>query len=318
MKRIVSLCVVSVMMLSTVFTAGAAKAVNFKKTYTVGLHCAENLKLPWNGSREYSFKVSNKKVLKKLATPHFNDLYSGDYCYVPFRGMKTGKVTVKVYQKKKQVGQFTVRVNRKTPKMPKKTYKMKYSPNGLTEKSTLLAVDKYNGKMRYYNQKAKYKMKSSDKAVATVKDGVVTTSGVGTAKISIYETYNKKTRKVSSFEVVSTAAKMNAVVKYNRSMYDDGLFGKGEFVEYLYLKEEDGGKTLDMQKVIYDGLLSRYDAKFAAEDYSVTYKSDNEQVVSVSAEGLATALAVGSAKVTYTIQFSDGSSFEEKVAFEVE
>ncbi len=314
MKKVLSLIVAIILVLGVSGTASAKKV----KTHKIGLNCVENIKIKWNGKRTFNFKVENKKIVKKLSTPQFNELYDGDYCYAPFKGLKQGTTKVKVYQKKKLVNTLTIKVVKKTPKMPKKNYKMKFSNKGLTKNSTLLAVNKYSGKMKFYNFKAKYKLKSSNSKVATVKDGVVKTAGVGKATISVFETLNKKTKKVCSFKVTVSAVKMNAVAKYNREFYDDGLFGKGEFVEYLYLNPDEGSSTLDMRQVIVGGLLNNLDASFTPDDYTISYVSADPEIVSVDDKGLATAQKAGSTEITYKITFADGSEFSESVDFMVE
>lgn len=331
MKKLISFVLVITTMLSLAICCTSAKTnKKFKSTYTVGLNCVKRLILPWDYYDTYDFKISPKNIVKKMQTPEFNEVYGGvsymgvNNASIPFKGLKEGTAKVTVLFGKKKVATFNILVKPLAPKMPKKTYKMSFSEKGLVQKSIISAFDKYGGEMKNYNFKAKYKLKSSNKSVATVtKDGGVKTTGVGKATISIFETLNKKTKKVCTFNIISSPVTMRAVAKYTREMYDDGLFGNGEFVEYLYVNGVDflgfeGPETLDMKFVIERYLLNGYGAHFDPEDYTITYVSDNPEIVSVDEKGLATAVGAGSTWVTYKVFFADGTTFKEKVPFSVE
>lgn len=241
---------------------------------------------------DYKLKLSNTDVVK------FNEGYCQDGIKVTYtiKGLKAGSVTVKAYLTGKGVcvGEFKITVGDYPAKI-RKEYKeitLKYNPHG---SSTYMSEShvKIKDMIIDSRSKAKYALKLQDEdVVSTLSDGLIYAVGTGSQTADITETIGSETRTVGtvSFKVVN--AKMAYVVKQNAMFYNDGIFGNGDFTEYLNLKDD---KKFSMKPIINDRLLnnSYTGSEFKASDYSIAYTSSNPKVAKVSSSGVVTALKTG-------------------------
>ena len=100
---------------------------------------------------------------------------------------------------------------------------------------------------------------------------------------------------------------MAYVAKQNALFYDNGIFGHGDNTEFL-----DVANTLVMKSVIVRRLLnnSLTNSHFKTSDYKITFHSTNTKAAKVSSAGKVTAIKKGSARIYYTITFSDKSTYK--------
>lgn len=155
-----------------------------------------------NKKATYSYKSKNKKVAK-----------------VSKKGVITGvapgktKITVKQKLNKKttSVGTFTVTVKKACMWKKNMLYDEAYtSQRGIITKEDKLFIKPWLTGMMYMNPKATYSYYSGDskKLKLTKKGQIIGTNGSGKVKVTIKETYKKKTRTVGSFYIEICAPKL--------------------------------------------------------------------------------------------------------------
>ena len=151
------------------------------KGLEVGLNSYGDVPITYmNWDAQYTYKSSNSKI---VSVDEYGNL----------EGKKLGKTKVSVTEtykgEKRKLGSYTVNVI--NSKLSKKETEV-----GVTG-STVGEFFIFG-----YNSKAKYSYKSSDKKIVTVDEyGYITGVKEGSAKVTISETYNKKTRNVGSLKV---------------------------------------------------------------------------------------------------------------------
>jgi hypothetical protein len=159
---------------------------------------------------------------------------------------------------------------------------------------------------------------SNENVVSYLSSGEIYATGKGKATCTVYEKTGKsKKTEIDTFTVTVTKSKMAYVVEENALWYNDGIFGQGNLIEYLNLTDN---KTLKIQGIIKSHLINNTNlgSHFKSSLYKITYKSGNTKVAKVSSKGVVTAKAVGNAKITYTITFTDGSAYKDVCNVSVE
>ena len=309
------------------------KKILFKK-YKVTVAPMKKLKFPdWNVNKGsinnyiiedpycdyYNFKMSDKSKLE-IDAPFYNGGYKYDglvrknnnFEYLA-KGKSTGNVKVDVYlsNRKIEVGSFNVAIGDFKTQVRdfSKNTTLKYSQygsNAYMSKSHIDIEDILNNK----KSKAKYSVVPSDTNVVDfLSTGELYATGIGTASCSVYEKIGKTKTLVDKFNVSVGKAKMSYVARENYYWYDDGVFGKGEYVEYLNLTDN---ATLEMEDTIKTCLInnSLTGSHFKKSQYTITYKSDNPKIATVSKNGVVTAKAEGETDIIYSIKFSDKSVYK--------
>ncbi|MGN1138152.1 MAG: Ig-like domain-containing protein [Ruminococcus sp.] len=303
------------------------KKVNFKDV-TINKGSVNKVKIPNPYCDYYTFKVSDKSKLYIEGDAYYYGKYKYNglvraednfaYC---FTAKKTGSVKVDVYitNANKKVGSFNVTIGDYKTYVyeDNKVVKLKYSKygsNAYMSESHILIEDILNNS----KSNAKYKVVSdNEKAVSFLGSGHLYAEGIGTANCSVYEKIGKTTTLVDKITVKVKKAPMSYVARENYYWYDDGIFGKGEYVEYLNLTDNT---TLEMEDTIKTCLINNKTtgSHFKPSQYSISYKSDNPKVATVTKKGTVTAKSLGYTNITYSIKFSDKSVYKGNCQVSVE
>lgn len=301
--------------------------VNFKDV-TINKGSVNKVKIPNPYCDYYTFKVSDKSKLYIDLDAYYYGKYKyngliraeDNFAYF-FTAKKTGSVKVDVYitNANKKVGSFNVTVGDYKTYVyeDNKVVKLKYSKygsNAYMSKSHILIEDILNNK----KSKAKYKVVSdNEKVVSFLNSGHLYAEGIGNANCSVYEKIGKTTTLVDKITVKVKKAPMSYVARENYYWYDDGVFGKGEYVEYLNLTDN---ATLEMEDTIKTCLINNKTtgSHFKHSQYSISYKSDNPKVATVTDNGIVTAQSLGEANIIYSIKFSDKSVYKGNCQVSVE
>ena len=276
---------------------------------------------------DYSFTLSDKKIAEIDPAYYAKDK---KYSYT-VKGLKKGQTTVKVYIKKSKVGEFTIKVDDLDAhiKKSKTTLTLKYNKHGsssyMSESNAILTE-----LLSDMKAKAKYTVEIKNRNVADKIDythysisgenkntNLIYATGTGKTKATVYEKTGSKTKKIATLTIVVKKAKMNYVARENRALYDDDIFGHGDFVEYLNLTDN---KNLRMAETITNCLINNEytGSHFKKSDYTITYKSSAPSVATVSKNGVVTAKKVGTTTVKYVISFSDGTKHTGKCSVSVD
>lgn len=275
----------------------------------------------------YKFKMSDKSKLE-IDAPFYNGGFkydglvrkSNNFEYLA-EGKSTGNVKIDVYlsNRKIKVGSFNVAIGDFKAQVRdfSKNTSLKYSEYGSTaymSKSHIEIENILNNK----KSKAKYSVVPSDTGIVDfLSTGELYATGLGKTSCSVYEKIGKTKTLVDKFNVTVGKAKMNYVARENYYWYDDGIFGKGEYVEYLNLTDNT---TLEMEDTIKNCLINNKitGSHFKPSQYSISYKSDNPQIATVTKNGVVTAKALGDANIIYSIKFSDKSVYKGNCQVSVE
>ncbi len=267
--------------------------------------------------KEYSFKY-DKKIIKidpKCKVEKTKRIYK-----VTTLKKGSADVEVRLKGKKKLIGKFKITAG-DVPTKVKKAYsplKLKYNGHGSStymqdchiSLDSMLKDKKYN---------AVYTVTIANEKVASTyidkKKTYLYSTGKGKTTADLYQKIGKKEEvKIGSFKIEVSKTKMNYVAKQNMRYYPDGIFGNGEFVEYLSPKEE-----FDMKKTIVSSLINNKltGSHFKKSAYSISFKSSDTSVVKVTSIGKVTAKKIGHAVINYSIGFSDNSVFKGGCPIEV-
>lgn len=298
------------------YTVTPMGSISFKDVnINTGMRKQVTLKNPFY--KDYTFKYSKKGIVK------INGDYFGErdnYTY-PVDGLKKGTTTVSVYIKgvKKSVGSFKINVGYFPTKVYKKyrSFTLKYNGHG---SSTYMSIGHVMlSDILYDTHKgSKYSVELPDeKVAATLKNGMIYSTGKGKTAAVIYEKPKKgKKKQIATVNITVKKAKMADVAVENSYFYNDGIFGNGEMVEYLYLDED---YRLSMEGTINSCLINNphTGSHFKKSAYKITYKSRNSKIASVSKTGVVTPKKTGSTYIYYTITFSDKSKFTGECAVAV-
>lgn len=192
-----ALCLIVVAACGSNASAGAASKTTIssyckKMALGVGEKRTISLKNKKKGAK-YTFKTSNKKIAtvssKGVVTP------------VSYGSAKI-TVTQTLKKKSSKVGTVSVTVKKAVLNSDYKNYFSYSSQTGLIESSPRQLFSK-SEMIDYYNRKAKYTCYSGDKnkLKITTAGKVTYVSGTGSVKVTIKETYKKKTRVVGTTTV---------------------------------------------------------------------------------------------------------------------
>ncbi len=270
--------------------------------------------------KDYYFKLSKQKVAK-ISMAYFA---SGEKFSYSTKGVKRGTANVNVYLKdyNVKVGRFKIEVGNfpTTVKKSCKKIKLKYNGHGsnayMSKSHVMLADILKNMKAE---TKAKYSVVSdNENVVSSLSTGEIYATGKGTTTCTVYEKLGKAKKKpIDKFTVTSTKANMAYVASENSMYYDEGIFGQGEGIEYLNLTDN---KTLNMKAIIISCLINNKitGSHFKSSLYKIIYKSSDKSVATVTGSGVVTAKNYGSAIISYTISFKDGSEYNGKCEVFVE
>ncbi|MBR2108870.1 MAG: Ig-like domain-containing protein [Ruminococcus sp.] len=257
--------------------------------------------------KEYKFKASKPGIVKfseKISKSGKKRTYS-------IKALKEGSATINVYLKgtSKKVGSFKITAGDfKTVINSKyKTRKIVYNSHG---SSTYMEDSHFNisDMLKYKKAGASYSATSeNENIVSVVSSRIVYSTGKGTTTVKISQKLNGKTTTVGKFTVKVKLSAMAYVAKQNALFYDNGIFGHGDNTEFL-----DVANTLVMKSVIVRRLLnnSLTNSHFKTSDYKITFHSTNTKAAKVSSAGKVTAIKKGSARIYYTITFSDKSTYK--------
>ena len=315
-----------------IYYVGSDKKVNVVKclrfrVYEAGTVKFKNRQVNEGTSKEitvnnpfaYSYKLKlSKQDIVKFVSGSVQDGIKVTYAV---KGLKKGSVTVKAYLSGKNVcvGSFKITVGDYPAKIRSEynEIKLKYNAHGSSTYMTESHV-KVADMIEDRHAKAKYAIVPSDESViSTVSEKLAYAVGTGSATAEITEILGGKTKTIGTVKIKVVNAKTAYVVKQNASFYNDGIFGNGDFTEFLNLTD---CKKFSMHPIIDDRLLNNpyTGSSFKSSDYSVYYTSSNAKVIKVSSKGVVTALKTGSAAVSYTITFKDKSTFKSSCQFLVE
>lgn len=279
------------------------------KSFKINVKYTEKVTLSNPFVKEYKFKASKSgivKVLKKYSKNGKKRTYS-------IKALKKGAVTLKVYLKgtSKKVGSFKMTAGTYKTKIKSK-YKnpsILYNSHGT---STYMDGAHFNVSdiLTLKKSGASYSaVSANEKIVSVVSDRIVYSSGKGTATVKIYQKLKGKKTTVGKIKVKVKAANMAYVAKQNALFYDNAIFGYGDNTEFLNLTDT---KTVALKSVIVKRLLnnSLTNSHFKTSDYKITFSSTKTSVATVSSTGKVTAVKAGSARIYYTIKFSDNSKYK--------
>lgn len=259
--------------------------------------------------KDYKFKASKSGIVKlpKKGTKN------GKKRTYSFKALKAGTTTIKVYLKgtSKKVGSFEITAGDfKTVINSKyKTRKIVYNSHG---SSTYMEDSHFNisDMLQYKKAGASYSAASANEdIVGVVSNRIVYSTGKGSTTVKISQKLKGKTTTVGKFTVKVKISAMSYVAKQNALFYDKAIFGHGDNTEFLDLTNT---KTVTLKPVIVKRLLnnSLTSSHFKSSDYKITFHSTNTKAAKVSSTGKVTAVKKGSARIYYTITFSDKSTYK--------
>lgn len=232
--------------------AQAAKTTLSQKTLELGVansyDISRSLLVNKNSKAAYTYTSSNKKVASVSKKGVIKSVKTG-----------TAKITVKQTLKKKttKVGTLTVKV---------KNSKLYDGAEGITgwiinQPGYFRSVYNTNNAfclmpevIAYYNPKAVYTIYSGDESRISVdkKGYVKDTNGTGTVKITLKETYNKKTRTVGTFLVELKTPSLDDDSREQTIAIGES-FNAGNFLNYCIgyavLETSDSSKIPDIDEV---------------------------------------------------------------------
>lgn len=300
------------------FTVTKTKTQNFSGA-SVKINVKMSKKITLNNPyvKEYSFKY-DKKIIKIDAD--FKSEKTKRTYKVTTLKKGYSDVEVRLKGKKKLIGKFKITSGDVKTKVKKKyiPLKLKYNSHGSStymqdchiSLNSILKDKKYNAVYTVTVANEKVAQTYTDK-----KKTYIYSTGKGNTTADLYQKIGKKEEvKIGSFKIETSKTKMNYVVKQNMRYYPDGIFGNGEFVEYLSPKEE-----FNMKKTIVDSLINNKltSSHFKSSAYAISFKSSDTSVVKVTSAGKVTAKKIGHAVVNYSIGFSDNSVFKGGCPIEV-
>ena len=159
---------------------------------------------------------------------------------------------------------------------------------------------------------AAYYFKVADTAVADLAANRTRICAVseGSTTADVFEELDDETTKLGTIEVTVDKAQMDEVAR--ASIFNHG----GDAFDFQWLKTNFGKSEHDLGAAIKGVLVDNEEigTKFSENDFTVTYKSSDEKVATVSDEGVISAVGNGTCEIDYTIRFTDGS-VEESVLF---
>lgn len=291
-----------------------------KKTFSnvkINVKMSKKVTLKNTYTKRYRFKYDKKiiSIDKNFTSKKDNRTYN-------IKTLKKGETDVEVYLKgtKALIGTFKVTAGDVKTKLKKKyaTLNLKYNAHG---SSTYMADChiSLNSMLKDKKYNTTYTVTIGNEKIASTyidkKKTNIYSVGAGNTTADIYQKIGKKEeQKIGSFKISVTKTKMNYVVKQNMKYYPDGIFGNGEMIEYLSPKETFNMKSTIVKSLINNTLTGSH---FKKSLYSISFKSSDTSVVTVTSIGKVTAKKVGYATVNYSIGFDDNSVFKGGCPIEV-
>lgn len=297
--------------------ANAVNAPDFKNV-NINVKMEKDVVLNNPYKKEYKLTISDKSIAK-LQSGYFAE---GNKRTYTFKGLKSGSTDVKVTLRKtnKVVGSFKITVGtfKTSVKQNCKKITLKYNSHGSNAYMAKSHVVINNIlKNRKHKSVAKYTVDTSNANVVDTISGLIYATGKGNAVVTVYETINNTTKSIGKINVTVKNAKMNYVAKENARYYDEGIFGQGDGCEFLKI-----GETYNINKTVVNCLITNTytGSKFKKSQYNITYSVPKayRDMLTVTDDGVATAIANGTGYVRFVIKFKDGSKYKSKCEFFVD
>ena len=261
--------------------------------------------------KEYNLKYNKKKIKIEQV------LYDGDECYYNLTGLKNGQTKVKAYLEgtNELIGSFTVFVGNFDASI-KDEYEItelkfnehmssEYLENGHIDIGTI--IKNYHSDSVYTveaNDSELIGFKDNEQNETTAKSVIIYAEKTGTSEISVFE---NKSKRIGAFWLTVERAKDSEVINSNMMRDNDGIF-----YEFFI----SPGDKVDLKKIIEERYINTEYSHFDKDEYSISFKSENPETVSVDKNGICTCHKIGSNKITYKISFKDGSSVSNGGSFD--
>lgn len=311
-KKILATGVVCVMAAFFAMVPTQAKEKKLQKSYTITQGREDMIYFDTAKEEEYTYKIANKKVVKDMEQGNSNIVNSKDVSCITLKGIKVGKTTVKIYDGKKKIGQFKVKVVKKGKAKitPKAQVKLRYfNRDGFKTSvisSSLSLSDLVDQCVDNFNPKAKYSFKISNKKILYSKYKDLHANKIGSSKITLYEKYKGKKVKVGTVKVKVSNATYKDYLYTRADFYDDGFFGYGEKYEHLDL-------TKNKKIVVKSDIEKRFMEGINTKNYSISLTSSDEKVAKFNEDGDLVAVGLGECDFTWKVTAKDGSTWSEKI-----
>lgn len=285
-----------------------ASADSSYKDIKIKAETTTKINLGYSYAKDYKVTIRNTKIAKVKGSITAENYQS--ICTI--KGLKKGNTKAIVYLRNKRIGSFKIRVTRADASIKKKyrNLALKYNSHGSNAYMSESHIY-VNDLIKNPHPKGKYTVFIADhNIISNTSDGNIYTVSKGSTNLTVYEKIKgQKKRNLGTVSVKVKNAKMAYVVKENRKFYPDGIFGKGNKYECLHIDGSDN--FLNIQKRIRTSLINNIytGSAFTKSEYKIKYESLKPAIATVDKKGIVTAQKVGTTKIRYTINFSDGSRF---------
>ena len=162
---------------------------------------------------------------------------------------------------------------------------------------------------------AAYYLEVADKTVANLAANRTKLYAVseGSTTADVFEELDDNTNKLGTINVSVVKAKMGEIADSSMLQYDGDEFGPQLLKANFGKSEFDAGAAI--KKVLVDN--KELGTKFTEDDFTVTYKSSKEKVATVNEEGIVSAVGNGESDISFSISFSDGSTYDSILSVQV-
>ncbi len=162
---------------------------------------------------------------------------------------------------------------------------------------------------------AAYYLEVADKSVANLAANRTKIYAVseGSTTVDVFEELDDNTNKLGTINVSVVKAKMGEIADSSMLQYDGNEFGPQLLKANFGKSEFDAGAAI--KKVLIDN--KELGTKFTEDDFTVTYKSSKEKVATVNEEGVVSAVGNGESDISFSISFSDGSTYDSILPVQV-
>ncbi len=167
----------------------------------------------------------------------------------------------------------------------------------------------------YPDENATYYFKVADESIVGLDNNktMIYCKKAGKTTVDIIEELNGKTRNLGTVNLEVVKTDMADAFECSMMFYTGDEFGD------QILKMDLGKTEYDMGTPLKSLLIgnSELGTKFTAEDFTITYKSDNEDVVTISDKGVVKGGKNGHTYANYYIKFSDNSVYDSYLEMQV-
>lgn len=276
-----------------------------------------NINLKNSANQKYKIKIKDTKIARQIGK--ITRKSDKDICKI--KGLKKGQTTANVFIGDKKIGSFKIKVLRADAKIKNKykSFTLKHNSHGSNAYMTDCHIY-VKDIVKNMNPHRKYTVSSNDYNIVNhTSDGLIYTVNKGKTTLTIYEKNSKnKIKSLGTVSIKVKETKMAYVAKENKKFYPQGIFGKGNKYECVYLGEESN--TINIQKRIKECLINNEytGSKFKKSEYKIKYTSLDKKIAVVSDDGRVTGVKKGKTKIKYTIIFSDKSLYTNYCHISVE